>query len=435
MSKYEYPVHVGNFLLEMKPLYYVAKIFGLAPFALNTNPMKNEEIIDIKFISNIGGFTVSGLVFVTLLTGFVIATVLPEFSHSNDPADTLCHAISVPLNFIGSLILVIMNATVNRYRMEDLLNKLTLIDENLYRLRGECTNYKGGRNIQLYMPILLLTASLISFDAFVWSNRLSVTFCVIERSSHVITVVAAVQYCKVIQIIRSRLSGIHKVLSSMLSNKLSQTSTSYVLRPNGHNATNKVDSLTSNIMQVASVDVLSNPVLFTTVTADLKALSVTEMQTVLNLRRIYNHLYECAKIVNCMYGLPILVGMSRAATGLISALYSVGILFTETTETDIAMSRIIWTVILLGTMIFLTVICEMAASRAKGIGHKVQTLLLQNPLRSDVLEQLKLFCQQISNDRIEFTAAGFFVIDLSLLCTFLTSVATYIVVLIQFKSH
>jgi hypothetical protein len=64
----------------------------------------------------------------------------------------------------------------------------------------------------------------------------------------------------------------------------------------------------------------------------------------------------------------------------------------------------------------------------------LQALLLEDIAGSDMMEQLKLFCQQMTNDRIVFTAAGLFDVDLSFLCTFLTSVTTYIVVLIQLKN-
>jgi hypothetical protein len=77
----------------------------------------------------------------------------------------------------------------------------------------------------------------------------------------------------------------------------------------------------------------------------------------------------------------------------------------------------------------------MAASKTKDIGHKLQALLLDEEVSSDMMEQLKLFCQQMSNDRIVFTAAGLFDVDLSFLCTFLTTFTTYIVVLIQLKLH
>jgi hypothetical protein len=83
----------------------------------------------------------------------------------------------------------------------------------------------------------------------------------------------------------------------------------------------------------------------------------------------------------------------------------------------------------------LTVICEVASCTTKGIGHKVETFLLQNPLRGDVLEQLTFFSHQISDDKIEFSAAGVFIINLSKLCTFMVSVTTYIVVLFQFKTQ
>ena len=134
-----------------------------------------------------------------------------------------------------------------------------------------------------------------------------------------------------------------------------------------------------------------------------------------------------------MYGLPILIHIFRSATGLISGLYDVGNFFGVCNEIKYILSVIIWTIVLLGPVISLTVICDIAASKTKDIAHKLQTLLLEEKVSSDVMEQVKLFCQQMSNDRIAFTAAGLFDVDLSFLCTFLTSVTTYLVVLIQLK--
>jgi len=427
--------HNGNFLLEMKPLYYVAKILGLAPFSFKINPVTNEEIVDIKFTSNIVGFTISAFILITLLIGFVIATIQDEFSLNKDPEDALCHAVSVPLNFTGAVILVIMNLSVNRFKMKELVKTLSLIDGNLYLVWRGRAYHRGKRNAYLYMPILAVVVSLIYFDAFVWCYNYNISFCFIERSCHIITLVAMMQFCKVVQMITCRLSAIHELLSSTFSEKSAHTNTSYALRPIERSHTNKTYRQTSSVKQVATVDSFSNSILFQRVTSDLKTLPVSEVQTILNLRRIYNHIYECSKVINFMFGLPVLIDMSRTGTGLISALYSVGELFSEPTEARLVSSRIIWTTVLLGTMISLTLICETAASRVRDIAHKLQTLLLENPLRSDLLQQLQLFSQQISKDRIEFTAAGFFVIDLSLLCTFLTSVTTYIVVLIQFKTN
>jgi hypothetical protein len=249
-------------------------------------------------------------------------------------------------------------------------------------------------------------------------------------------------FCKMVQIIRSRLSSIHEVLTLTSSEELSQTNTAYMLDTEDRKVINKRCSFTSGIIQVASIHVLRNPAPYRNVNADLKRLAVTEMQTILNLRIIYNHIYECAKIISFLYGMPLLTNIFCKFTGLTVCLYSAVRLFNEPTEavtslhlSDFVVTRTLWITFFLGTMVSLTAICEMASCTAKGIAHKLQTLLLQNPLRGDVLEQLKLFAHQMSNDKIEFSAAGFFIINLSLLCTFMASVTTYIIILFQFKSH
>jgi hypothetical protein len=163
--------------------------------------------------------------------------------------------------------------------------------------------------------------------------------------------------------------------------------------------------------------------------------SFIEVELLLKLRRMYYHLYECFKIINFMYGLLILIYIFRAGTGLISVLYHIGMYFNEHPGIDDILLVIIWTFVLVCPIISLTVICDMAASKSKDIGHKLQALLLIDTVSSDVEKQLKLFCQQMSNDRIEFTAAGLFAVNLSFLCTFLTSIMTYMVVVIELKLH
>ena len=129
------PTHIRSFIQDMKPLYYVAKMLGIAPFAFKMNAATNEEIVDIKFTSNICGFTASAVIVSLLLTGFAFATFLPEFTLRKDPVAGLRYAVSVPLNFIGCLVLVIMNSTVNRSKLQKLVKKLSSIDKLLTHLR------------------------------------------------------------------------------------------------------------------------------------------------------------------------------------------------------------------------------------------------------------------------------------------------------------
>jgi hypothetical protein len=422
----------------MKPLYHVAKMLGIAPFTVRISGATNEEIVDIKFTSNICGFTASAIIVIVLLTGFVFATFLPQFSLRKDPVEVLTYAVSVPLNFVGSLVLVIMNSTVNRPKLEKLVKKLTSIDKCLALLRSEHSYQRDGRNIQLFMPILFLAVLLLSCDVFMSFDKLNPVFCIIERSCQIITVVALMQYCKMALMIRDRLSVMYEILSwtfcKRVCKRLFHTNCDK-FGAGALNTTCNVCTQTYNTMHSPRFDMFDDSRAFDGIKTDLKPSRFIEVDTLLKLRRIYYRLYECVRIINFMYGLPVLIYIFRSATGLISGLYDIGTFFDVHTEINYILSVIIWTSILLGPIVCLTVICDMAASKTKDIAHKLQALLLKDALSSEVVEHLKLFCQQMSKDNIVFTAAGLFVVDLSFLCTYLTSITTYIVVLIQFKLH
>jgi gustatory receptor len=201
------------------------------------------------------------------------------------------------------------------------------------------------------------------------------------------------------------------------------------------NAPRRLFSQTYNTLHSPVFDFLDDLESFNEIQTDLKTASVSEIELLLELRRIYYNLCECSKCINFMYGLPVLIHIIRTATGLIAVLYSIGTIFDEHIGLYGHTTIIVWTVVLLGPIISLTIICDMAASKAKDIEHKLLALLLTDNVSSEMVGQLKLFCQQMSNDRIAFTAAGLFDVNLSFLSTFLTSITTYVVVMIQFKLH
>jgi hypothetical protein len=430
------PTHIRGFIQDMKPLYYVAKMLGLAPFTLKTDAEINEELIDIKLSSNICGFASSAITVIVLLTGFVFATFLPQFSLRGDPAEVVTFAISVPLNFIGSLVLVIMNSTVNRYKLKKLVKKLTSIDKQLILLRSGHFDQRDGKRVQVFMPILVLAFLLLFCEVLIVIDQINPVFCVIERSCQIITLVAIMQYCKMALMIRGRLSVMYEILSLTSYKRLSHTSCDK-FGSGALSVTSKLRSQTRKTLHTSRFGLRDDLEASNGIQRLLEMPPLVEDELLLKLRSIYYHLYECVKIVNVMYGLPILIHTFRTATGLTSGLYYIGSFFDARSKKNYTtiLSDVVWTIVLLGSTISLTVVCHMAASKTKDIGHKLQALLLVDNVSSKMVEQLKLFCQQILNDRIAFTAAGLFDVNLSFLCTFLASITTYIVVLIQFMVH
>jgi lipid-A-disaccharide synthase-like uncharacterized protein len=426
------PTHIRGFIQDMKPLYYVAKMLGLAPFTLKIDAATNEEIIDIKLTSNIRGFTASAITIIVLLIGFVFATFLPQFSLRQDPVVVLTYVVSVPVNFICSLVLVIMNSTVNRYKIEKLVKKLTSVDKRLTILPTGYSSKRSGRNIQLFMPILVLAVIILSLDVYLAVDKFNLVFCIIERSCEIITLVALMQYCKMALTIRARLSVTYEILSRTFCKRLSRMNCDN-FGTGALNVTSNVCSQTCTTLHKSRFILRDDFEAFNGNQRNIKMPPVTEVELLLKLRRIYYHLCECVKYINFMYGLPILIHIFHTAIGMIVVPYNIGIFFEVHPGISYIIPVIIWTIILLGSTVTLTVICDLAASKTKDIEHKFQALLLIDNISSDVEKQLQLFCQQMSKDRIAFTAAGLFDVNLSFLCTFLTSIMTYMVVLIQFK--
>jgi hypothetical protein len=434
-------VALGNSVHEIRPLHCVVRAMGLAPYSLQSNPASREGIIDVKLASNVFGLTASAVVLTATVAGFLYCTPQAEFSLFRNPGDTLCNGISVPLNFIIASIIVIMAVSVNRHRAQELFNKLSHIDGSLCRLRRGCECHRQRSSGQLYLPLMALIVGFMSYDSYVWSEKFDAAFCIAKRCVHIVTLSAIMYYCKLVQMMRTRLSDIHDILSSTsTSNRSPGSGISFVLPFEGPSGSRKNRRVASSIMQVSYVDMLDNPVTLNGVAANLKSLPLTETHTILTLRRVYNDVYECSRILNCMIGLPILLDIFRIFISLTSGLYSLMRLLNEPAAAvstlpspQYGISLSTWVLMFLGTITAVTAICGGAASTTKDIDHEIQTLLLESALKTEAVEQLKLFSQQVSHDAIVFTAAGFFPIDLSLLCAVLTSAVTYVVILIQFQ--
>ncbi|PNF33538.1 hypothetical protein B7P43_G17407 [Cryptotermes secundus] len=160
---------------------------------------------------------------------------------------------------------------------------------------------------------------------------------------------------------------------------------------------------------------------------------------IVHLRRIYRHVCDAVQIVNSMFGFVCMLVIMQNFTELITGVSSIMHLikgdfphyFSDPTRMIVhAVSHI---VLVSGTLVSTILSCHMTVLEAKELGTEVQKVLLKYPLRSDTVQQLKLFSLQISNNDIHFTAFWLFDLDISLLCTIFASSITYIVLLAQLK--
>jgi hypothetical protein len=161
---------------------------------------------------------------------------------------------------------------------------------------------------------------------------------------------------------------------------------------------------------------------------------------IMTCRRIYNDIYDAHNLVNSIYGVPLLLGFIINATFSITDVYHIlkgpsfhfqGISSLKGTAKLIF--KVFWLFVWIAEAFYVTVCCHLVALESNKLKDTIQKLLLLNSIQKDWLKQLKLFSDQISKNRIKFTAFWFFAIDISLFCAYVATIITYTIVLVQSK--
>jgi hypothetical protein len=94
-------------------------------------------------------------------------------------------------------------------------------------------------------------------------------------------------------------------------------------------------------------------------------------------------------------------------------------------------TAVLWTVASALKAFSVVFASDRANSEFKKSVGQIQKLILYVDVKEDMREQLELFSIQLSNNRIEFTACGFFTVNFKLVRSIVYTVVTYIIVLVQ----
>jgi hypothetical protein len=158
-----------------------------------------------------------------------------------------------------------------------------------------------------------------------------------------------------------------------------------------------------------------------------------------HLRRIYSRLCDAVQIVNSVFGFVGMFVIIQNFTELITGVNTIMHLIKEdhnkyfSDPTSLIVFTLTRVILCLGLLITIVVSCHVTVLESNELGNEVRKLLLKYPLRSDTVQQLKLFSFQISNNDVQFTAFWLFNLDISFLCTIFASSVTYIILLAQLK--
>jgi hypothetical protein len=424
-------------LSSVKPLYYLCKIAGLVPFSFSVDLETGIETINTDVYSNKLSVAWSLAILCVLLGGTIRHCFVMMSSANVTPLYVAAFMVGFPLSKLTSTLSIFMNLTSNRQKFCELWKKMNDIDIALLEYSGP----RRGTWLKVEMALILLVLlPYMCVDAWLWRGRMTLIGEATLRLAHLIQLLVIVQFCKLAQSLRRSLMILNTALSETSEDGLKAPLIAAKGCPdNGCWKANYI-GITPVFRHMPAKPYLAN---IENVSQDMLISNrFTRTCNLLQMRHIYVQIYEAANYVNYIYGLPVLLELVRNILAVIVNILQINAILRNPAEQSsiyghpsyaLPLFAVCWIVMLLSREVAITLSCHMATSQAKKLQDNVQFILLRQHIRPETLEQLKLFSAQLTVNRIEFTAFGFFTLNLSTLSTFTASVMTYVVVLEQIK--
>ena len=158
----------------------------------------------------------------------------------------------------------------------------------------------------------------------------------------------------------------------------------------------------------------------------------------------YSDLYDITESINGIYGYQITLELAYDFLSFVSHLYyalevisnvrKTGEL-NQRSEKEIMLevfSSMCWVTQTVVRILSITASCFAAGEEARRTGTVVHKLLLRQSLLRDTSTELQLFSIQLQCNKVEFSAGGFFPVNLSLAYSMVGAATTYIIILFQF---
>ncbi|KAJ9596395.1 hypothetical protein L9F63_012558, partial [Diploptera punctata] len=396
----------------LKPLYETSKILGLVPFAYGKTlrNSKNTKFFRVTY----------SIIILAIITASFIISILYDiyYKYMNQSTTLILPLLSQLCSLFGE---TIVGLTLSyRGTLQNICKNLTLIDQIL---KSICIN--NFIKIIISMEILTVFVILAGVHILDISGRNISLFSIIQHGGLIlasyINITIVLQFINSVWIIKKRFRILNEQLTTMINEKC-------------------VEEILINANQNVDISLQRNQ-------ENLSQISVRNRNNTTNydhlkihtLRVTHSLLYDLAGRLNSDFGLQILLDMLHSFITLIMSLYIALAAKNDPHIVDCDVSTSCTRVItnfclaIICILKFLTVSisCDKATNEMKNTSEIMKKLLLPSHHEKEALNELQLFSQQINNNDYNFTANGFFAINLNLLIQVAASTTTYLVILIQ----
>ena len=425
-----------NFVSSIRPLYYVSRVLGLAPFSFTSN-CAVKEIGPFWFLYSV-------VILITVLTcniicivqrlkqsGLVVAIVVNEFL----------------MMFLGGLTAfssILISITRNCVKSRNIVSKVIKIDKEL--LNDSSTTYTKTIIFTLIQVILVYTYAIVLFtyDTLVWTtavDKISVWYFITGYPHRFVNLEIVVEFSDLVLLLISRLKSLNSKLSVILSGGNETYNNAFVFTTVSFHSV-PISFVRDNAIRVSEIN---RDKTVTIIDSPQRVnrhrplrLEISQQRKIRSARELYDDLCDISVLINSMYGFQILLelGAITVELTLSSYLMLATILGIHSVEAD-AKGRFIcimvaWLSLYAFKLVSITAPCQSATSEVENTVMLVQKLMLAR-FDQNTMAELQLFSQQLLHRKMNLTAFGFLKLDYALLLTIVGGFITYVVIAMQFS--
>ena len=404
-----------DFCLAIRPLLYVSRALGLAPFAYVKKPLPGGKLLEKLEISSFAliysvFFVVLYVCMLAVCFTFKYMYIYSLLSPTDIVTEISLHAVST-----SSLVSLALSVTKNR---NSCVRITSLTAETDRFILTSSTEYYRKATICLFVQVLVMLAVFGLFSLYEYITwypfigAITLSYCHIYIDN-LIEWIVVIHFVNMVVLLKNR----YFLLNTRLINlsgvfELQNTKEGFNL-PSLETACVRVKEMKSRITG----------------------------KEILTFNKIHDMLFDIVILVKSTYEVQIFLSLLSAfASMTIWSYYGLCVLygFFSPEHEAVSKSRVLltvinWSFLHMAKLLCITIPCHSANNSMAHTSTVLRKLLLAFHSDPATMSELERFSQHVALRKFKFTVFGFLNLDLSLLVSMTGAVVTYLVILIQFK--
>jgi hypothetical protein len=397
----------------VKPLFYLSKAFGLAPFSF----VKDKESGTFKLKSHCFDMLWGVALFLCFLINLPLSLYLMLTSSWNQPIKLIVvGCLQIICSHLSGMISLLSLSISKRHIMPNILFLISEVDQLLYDKPKRLIVYKETRSFILWefliISVTYLPLCICYYYFFPKETLIRYFVLTVNIVLPILMLLLVIQFTNIVFLLRQR----YKCLNRWLD----------------HQSDIWKEKTKSGCKDIVFLSHLESYKL----SRNMKYGKLKIFQQ----RHVYSKLHDIAVLVNSYFGLPVFMLTCWIFTCAVFVSYSCILNFTygihagrEFVELAWTVIGLVWCVVCICFLLLLTLSCHTTTEECSKSQVLVEKLMLHSGLSYETTNELRILSTQLNNMKVSFSAYGFFSLDLPFMYNFIGVICTYIVILAQFE--